>query len=152
MQALAFRVGADEVALDVRAVVEVVPRVRLRQPTGGPPWLAGLFVYRSQVVPVLDLFRLAGVGDCPVDLSSRIILVNRPGGTPGQYLGLLAAGVANLRAVPEGLPTVALARPDQPDLGPLVVDGSGLLRLLDLERLLPGEFGRLARAVAETAP
>ena len=47
MQSLAFQVGDDPVALDIRSVVEVVPRVRLRQPVGGPSWLVGLFVYRG---------------------------------------------------------------------------------------------------------
>src|SRR4051812_24131846 len=131
MQALAFQVGADQVALDVRAVVEVVPRVRLRQPAGAPSWLAGLFVYRGQVVPVLDLFRLVGAGDCPDDLSSRIILVHPPGAAD-RYLGLLAAGVADLRTVPDRASPMGLTRPDQPDLGPLLADGSDVLRLLDL--------------------
>ncbi len=149
MQALAFQVGADQVALDVRAVVEVVPRVRLRQPAGGPPWLAGLFVYRGQVVPVLDLFRLVGAGECPADLSSRIILVNAPGGAPDRYLGLLAAGVADLRSVPDVRPPVDLAQPGRPSLGPLLADGSDVLRLLDLSGLVPGELGRLALAAAE---
>ena len=116
MQSLTFQVGDESVALDIRLVVEVVPHVRLRQPAGRPPWLAGLFVYRSQVVPVIDLFRLAGVGDCPTDLSSRIILVQMPGGDRQQYLGLLAARVANLRDVPESAAatlSVTCARPTQ---------------------------------------
>ena len=66
-------------ALDIRRVREVVPRVRLRPVSGAPEWLAGLFVYRGQAVPVLDLHRLAGAGECPPHLSSRIILVPHGG-------------------------------------------------------------------------
>jgi chemotaxis-related protein WspB len=40
----------------------VVPRVPLRAAVGGPPWLAGVFVCRGQVVPVIDLHRLMEAG------------------------------------------------------------------------------------------
>jgi len=104
------------------------------------------------VVPVIGLFRLAGVGDCPADLSSRIILVPMPGGGPSQYLGLLAARVANLRDVAASAgPGLSATRPGQPDLGPLVADGSDMLRLLDLKRLLPDDYLGVALAASETA-
>jgi hypothetical protein len=34
-------------------------------------------------------------------------------------------------------------------LGPLLADGSGVLRLLDLRGLVPGDYQRLALAAAE---
>ncbi|MFQ3648953.1 MAG: chemotaxis protein CheW [Gemmataceae bacterium] len=131
MLALTFQIGAHRLALDIRRIREVVPRVELRPQAGGPPWLAGIFIYRGSPVPVIDLHRLLQAGECPAHLSSRIILVPVEGG----LLGLLAAQVAELReVVPPGsdLPTLG-----GPELGPLVVDNGTLLHLLDLERLLP---------------
>ena len=58
MLALTFAAGGDRLALDIRRVAEVVPRVRLAPLAGAPAWLAGTFVYRGQVVPVIDLHRL----------------------------------------------------------------------------------------------
>src|SRR5262245_23385734 len=84
MLALIFHIGTARLALDVRRVKEVVPRVQLQVLAGSPPWLAGAFVYRGQVVPVLDLHQLVGAGDCPPHLSSRIILVPQPGGDEGR--------------------------------------------------------------------
>src|SRR5262245_62513254 len=95
MLALTFMAGRDRLALDIRRVAEVVPRVRLAPLAGAPAWLAGTFVYRGGVVPVIDLHHLAGAGECPELLSSRIILV--PVG--GRLLGLLAARVADLREI-----------------------------------------------------
>src|SRR5579883_3328716 len=97
MLALTFQIGPNRLALDVRRAREVVPRVHLEPVAGGPDWLAGLFVYRGRVVPVIDLHRLLGAGDCPPHLSSRIILV--PLGEDGALVGLLAAGVADVRPV-----------------------------------------------------
>jgi chemotaxis-related protein WspB len=150
MLALIFHIGADRLALDVRRVKEVVPRVRLRPLACGPPWLTGVFVYRGQVVPVLDLHRLVGAGDCPPHLSSRIILVPQPGGDGGRLLGLLAAQVADLQDLePGGQALTRLTGADGPDLGPVLADREGVLRLLDLDRLLPesvrGQLSTFAR-------
>jgi chemotaxis-related protein WspB len=144
MLALTFTAGGDRLALDIRRVAEVVPRVRLAPLAGAPAWLAGTFVYRGQVVPVIDLHRLAGGGECPELLSSRIILV--PVG--GRLLGLLAARVADLREIEPPAGAASLVAEGRADLGPAVADGGGVLRLLDPDRLLPDDARRLLAAEA----
>jgi chemotaxis-related protein WspB len=134
MLALTFQVGPDRVAVDVCRVREVVPRVRLAPVRGAPEWVAGAFVYRGRVVPVIDLHRLAGFGECPPQLSSRIVLLPVPGGDPDALVGLLAAQVANLRELPS---TAAPAPgPPSPSLGQAVADGETILRVLDPDRFL----------------
>src|SRR5215510_6935799 len=103
MLALIFQVGRDKVAVDVRRVREVVPRVRLSPVSGGPQWIAGVFVYRGRVVPVVDLHRLTGAGECPPHLSSRIILLPWPLDAPELLVGLLATQVAEIREIRAGL-------------------------------------------------
>jgi chemotaxis-related protein WspB len=144
MLVLTFQVGREAFALDIRRVREVVPRVRLRPVSGAPDWLAGLFVYRGQPVPVLDLHRLAGAGECPPHLSSRIILVPHGGGDgPEGLLGLLATQAADIREVSaDARPLAGLAGEAGPDLGAVVADGTGLLRLLDPDKLLGGAAWR----------
>src|SRR5215470_14414003 len=102
MLVLTFQVGREPMALDIRHVREVVPRVRLQPVSGAPDWLAGVFVYRGQVVPVLDLHRLPGGGE--------------------RLLGLLAAQVADIREVPDGAAPASLAADGRADLGPVVAD------------------------------
>ena len=133
MLALTFQVGPDRVAVDVRRVREVVPRVRLTPVSGAPDWVAGAFVYRGRVVPVIDLHRLAGAGECPPHLSSRIVLLPVPGADPDALVGLLATQVANVR---ELAAAPAAPGPPSPSLGPAVADGTGVLRVLDPERFL----------------
>ncbi len=150
MLALLFQVGNERLALDVRRIKEVVPRVALQTLTCCPSWLAGAFVYRGQVVPVIDLHALVGLGTCPPLLSSRIILVPQPGSEDGRLLGLLAAQVADLQELqPDGQPTTYLHESGLADLGDVIADRDGILRLLDLDRLLPesvrGQLLTLAR-------
>jgi chemotaxis-related protein WspB len=144
MLVLTFQIGDNRLALDIRRVREVVPRVRLDRVASAPPWLAGLFVYRGRPVPVLDLHRLLGAGDCPPHLSSRIVLVPLPRDGGESLIGLLAAQVADIRDVrPTTQALPGLNAPGQPDLGLTLVEDGGILHLLDLERLLPDPVKQL---------
>ncbi len=148
MLALTFQIDDSRLALDVRRISRVVPRVPLAHPAGSPPWLAGVFVYAQTMVPVVDVHRLLGSGECPVQLSSRIILVPWPPVGAQGYLGLLAANVSEIRDIPA--PAVDTSPVSaQPMLGPAVVEQSEIVRLLDLERLLPAAVrDQLAGVVA----
>lgn len=147
MLALTFQVGADRVAVDVRRVREVVPRVRVTPASGGPAWLAGVFVYRGRVVPVVDLHRLTGTGECPSHLSSRVILVPRPD-APDELVGLLATQVADIR----DLPAPPARQPGGPLLGPPIADGTGVLRLFDPDELLAALDSQLGATRPGTGP
>jgi chemotaxis-related protein WspB len=136
MLALTFQVGQDRVAVDVRRVREVVPRVRLSAVNGGPLWIAGVFVYRGRVVPVVDLHALAGAGECPPHLSTRIILLPWPADAPESLVGLLATQVADIREIRPGIMQPIPGAPDRPGLGPALPDGEGILRILDPDWLL----------------
>ena len=93
MLLLTFRAAENLYAIDVARVVEVVPRINLRQLPHAPGFLAGVFDYRGKVVPVVDLGVLLGSESCRDRLSTRIILVNsRPAaparpGQPGEAAG-----------------------------------------------------------------
>jgi chemotaxis-related protein WspB len=141
MLALTFQIHHDRIALDVRRISRVVPWVPLDRPQGSPAWLAGVFVYSQSVVPVIDLHRLLGAGECPPQLSSRIILVPWSRGAEAQgWLGLLAAHVSEIRDVAltdvAATSTTNAAAGTEPDLGRIVLDQGQVLRILDLDRLI----------------
>jgi chemotaxis-related protein WspB len=138
MLVLTFQIGTNHLALEVSRVREIVPCVRLQPVACCPEWLAGVFIYRGQVVPVVDLHRLLGVGECPVRLSTRIILVPHVFDRQERLVGLLAAKVADVREMP--LPPATpngLVAAGRPDLGPVLVDGQEIIHLVELDRLLP---------------
>jgi chemotaxis-related protein WspB len=143
MLVLTFQIGNDRLALDVRRIREVVPRVQLQRVACAPSWLAGVFLYRGQVVPVIDLHQLIGAQECPPHLSSRIILAPHVLDGEERLLGLLAAQVADIRALtPPSQAPARLTAPGQPDLGPVFVDGRDIVHLVELDRLLPEAYQR----------
>jgi chemotaxis-related protein WspB len=153
MLVLTFRIGSDRLALDVRRVREVVPRVRLQRVAGGPLWLAGIFIYRGHVVPVVDLHRLIGSEECPLHLSTRIILVPHVLEGEERLFGLLAAQVADIREMQAtSLAQGGLTAPGQPDPGPALVDGREIVHMVDLDRLLPESYRRHLALIPRTSP
>lgn len=80
---LLFRCGDDSYALDCANIVEVLPKIRL-----GP---AGLLAYRGRTMPVADIsFLLTGKPGTDM-LSTRIVVVRKPGEGPAEIMaGIIA--------------------------------------------------------------
>ena len=57
MQAILFRLQADEYAFEVSAVTEAVRMVALAALPDAPEWLAGVVNMRGHIMPVIDLRR-----------------------------------------------------------------------------------------------
>ena len=134
--AIVFRIQDTRYALRCRNIVEVIPLVSLRPMPQGPRWLLGMFVYRGQLTPVIDLCGLIGGYDCPKRLSSRIVLVRctRPDGS-GVVAGFLAEHVTEARHIAgDALPTGALAGADY--LAETLLDDGELLQIIDENAVL----------------
>jgi chemotaxis-related protein WspB len=144
MIALLFEVDGQRYGLDIAQVVKVLPYVQLRRLPGVPDYVAGVFCYRDQMVPVIDLSQLIRGKPVAAMLSTRIILVKYLGqpGQSGRVLGLLAE-----RAT-DGLNDTAtepiasgIAAPEAPYLGGLSVAGVGsMIQYVKVENLLSEEL------------
>src|SRR6266536_1606807 len=88
---LLFQLGNDRYVLEASRVVEVVPMLALKQLPHAPRAVAGIFNYRGQSVPAVDLCALTLGQPASERLSTRIIIVNLPdaGGT-FHLVGLVA--------------------------------------------------------------
>lgn len=141
---LLLRMGRARYALEARRIVEVVPMVELKLLPCSADYVAGLFDYRGRLVPVIDLCRLTDGYACRDYLTSRIVLVEYPGGDGARHvLGLLAEQVtetAKLDAA-DFMPS-GLSQPDAPYLGPYQRNDEALLQRLEIEHLLPDELRR----------
>ena len=76
---LIFAVGDAYYAIKSASVVEVIPRVSLRAVRNFPPYVSGLFNYRSTIVPVIDLCQFIEQRPSCSNLSTRIIMVKHQG-------------------------------------------------------------------------
>jgi chemotaxis-related protein WspB len=129
--------GADRYAIESRHVNEVLPQVNLQRPSGLPPWLAGLLIYRETAVPVIDLTQLANGNPCPNRLSSRIIVLHTELEGVDRRFGLLAenVGLSEIAAEAEQ----GASRSSGPTvLGSVRLDALGVFQLLD-PKLLAGK-------------
>lgn len=141
---LLLAVGEQLFALESADVVEVIPRVMLRPVSGSPPHRPGVFNFRGQVVPVVDVSRLISGEPCAANLSSRIIMVRpRQDNGDAALIGLLAERVTDtlVMALSSFQAAEGAATP-LPFLGGVALDERGLIQLL--------HTGPLARAALET--
>ncbi|MEE8301427.1 MAG: chemotaxis protein CheW [Candidatus Tectomicrobia bacterium] len=136
---LLFTVGHERYALESSQIVEVVPLVELIQVPKAPAYLAGVFTYRGTLVPVLDLGQLMHSQPCPTRLSTRIVLVNYPGGDGTRHiLGLMAEHVTDtVTKEPTDFAPVGMSVEGAPYLGGILTDEHGMLQRVRVEHLLP---------------
>lgn len=148
MLMLLFYINNQRYALPSQQVVEVLPLINLKTLPHAPDYLAGVFNYRGQIVPVLDLSQLMGGKPCCEHLSSRIILVNYGGGdrakssvlstTPAtSVIGLIAERVVEtLHKSDVQLIDANVQIGASPYLGKILLDEQGMIQCLQIEHLL----------------
>jgi chemotaxis-related protein WspB len=139
MMYILFSIGDDRCALDSSHVVEVVPRVDLWQVPRAPAYVAGVFRYRGQLVPVLDLCQLMQGQPCPVRLSTRILLVHYPDNDGTTHiLGLMVERVTDtLNSHDVTFAPSGISADNAPYLGDIATDEHGMIHRLRVESLLP---------------
>jgi chemotaxis-related protein WspB len=142
---LTFKIGGDLYAMDTGNVVEIVPMVSLREISKAPRYLRGVFQYRGQVVPVIDLCSLAGFDTARQVLSTRIIIVSvKDSEGSDRMLGLVAERIVEIvRAEEAGLAQTGIAIEDSPYLGKMITCPQGLVQCIRPEALLSASLGQL---------
>ena len=153
---LLFKLGKDRYALEARHVVEVVPLLALKRLPQAPPGVAGLFNYRGQPVPAVDLSEITMGQPAHEQLSTRIIVVNfrEPTGT-SHLLGLIAEHATEmLRKEPGEFVEPGLKLGTAPYLGPVLIDAHGPIQWIHEQRLLSESVSKLlfSQAYSTYAP
>lgn len=142
MLMLLFNLGDGQYAIPVSEVVEVTSRVNLEHIARAPDYIAGLFNFRGQHVPVIDLCRLINQQSCGDSFTTRIILVNFPiaGGGGARMLGLLAERVTEtVRLTEETFTSTGIGMDATPYLGLAANTDQGLLQKITISELLPAD-------------
>ncbi|HEY3130547.1 MAG TPA: chemotaxis protein CheW [Acidobacteriota bacterium] len=152
-----FYLGKDPYALESSQVVEIVPRILLKELPHAPAYVAGLFDYRGVIVPVIDLCRMTQGRACSDHLSTRVILVRYPydgdDGRKKRVLGLLAERVTETIEKSEAdwaAPGVSVD--EAAYLGDVISDARGIIQCLRVERLLPQSVRDLLFKEQESQP
>ena len=131
--------GSERYALDVHEVVEVMPLRRLKQLPAAPAWVAGLFSFRGQPVPVLDLCARTLGRPAVVRTSTRLVVVNyqAEGSQERHWLGLILEQASDtLRSSAQAFVESGLSLPDARYLGPVLKVEHGLVQWVRVAQLL----------------
>ena len=136
---LLFQLGKDRYALAAAQIIEVLPRVQVKQLPQAHPALAGAINYHGESVPLIDLSQIALGRQANRRLSTRIVLVNYPDAQNRSHrLGLLAErATETVVLAAERFQDSGVDTPGAPYLGPVAMDASGMIQRVELDRLLP---------------
>jgi chemotaxis-related protein WspB len=143
MLVLLFQVDNDFYALQGSRVVEVIPKVNLRKLHHVPEYAAGLFNYRGQIVPVVDICCLLRGTSSRYSFNTRIIMVdygeirqNR------KYVGLIAEKVTEtLHKTDSDFVDSGINIKEAPYLGKILVNEKGMIHYIELDKLLANAEG-----------
>jgi chemotaxis-related protein WspB len=136
---LLFQLGADRYALEATRVVEVVPLLELKSLPQAPRGIAGIFNYRGQPVPAIDLSELTLGRPAHERLSTRIIIVRYASPSGNEHLlGLIAEHATGmLRKDANSFVDAGVHVGGAPYLGPVLMDSKGVVQWIHEQNLLP---------------
>ena len=139
MMLLLFTVGEDRFGLEVKHVIEIVPYVALQRLVGTPEYITGLFNYREDVVPVIDLSKMLVGVPARRNLSTRIILVDYPvNGGQRHIVGLLVEhATETVKFEPAAFSSSGVGIKNADFVTSLAMDDKGMVQCIRLDRLLP---------------
>jgi purine-binding chemotaxis protein CheW len=142
-QFIVFQIGDSSFALPLDRVGEITRLPSLARMPLAPPSLLGLANLRGNVLPVVDVRRLLGLGEAVLTETTRVVVLDQ-----GEPVGFVVDRIEGLRAV-------TTARVEQDDAGagsfdPDLLDGvikgaegDGTIKILNPQRLLRDEFAML---------
>ena len=140
-----FQLGNDRYAMDVSRVVEVAPLLELKALPHAPKGVAGIFNYRGQPVPALDLCEITTGKPARERLSTRIIIISYRHETGSEHLlGIIAENATQtLRKDPGEFVDPGLKIGAAPYLGPMLMDAKGTIQWINEQRLVSGHVREL---------
>ena len=132
-----FQAGHERYALEASRVIEVVPLLALKKFPQAPKGVAGVFIYRGQPVPAVDLSELMFNRPAQERLSTRIIVVNYSDAGGRTLLGLIAErATATMKRDAREFKDVGVNLSATPCLGPVLLDEKGVIQLVHPQKIL----------------
>jgi chemotaxis-related protein WspB len=148
---LQFQIGSERYAVEARSVVEVIPLLGLKQLPQAPKGVAGMFNFRGEVVPALDLAELTTGQPAAERLSTRILVLRLEGTGGSRLVGLIAEHATSMfRKRAEDFVDTGLTSGAAPYFGPVLLDEHGVIQWIQEQKLLPEKLRRLLFAPTTT--
>ncbi len=136
---LLFKAGDNNYAIRSSQVVEIIPRISVRRLPRAPRHIAGVFEYRGELIPTIDLCELLCQRPSANIMSTRIVIVQFKtflGVT--RKLGLTAEKVVDTFETEKSkFQQSGVSVEQTPYLGEFTTHNDELTQVVDPEHLLP---------------
>lgn len=139
MLILGISIGNEQYGIEAVKVIEVVPLIPLKKVPLADASIKGLFNYRGQPTPVIDLCQLFEQRACNDNLSTRIVIVNyqQVSGTP-RAVGFIAEHVTDvMRCQLDEMRNSGITDSSNDFLGLIYSADSGMVQLINTDKVLP---------------
>lgn len=154
MLILGVSIGSEQYGIEAIRVLEVVPLIPLKKVPLADASIKGLFNYRGQPTPVIDLCQLFEQRPCSNNLSTRIVIVNYPQDSDtARAVGFIAEQVTDvMRCQPDDMRNSGITDSSNEFLGLIYSSDNGMVQLIDTDKILPESISRQLMQSLEQNP
>ena len=139
IQLVSFNLGAEEYAVEVLKVREIIRMTAITHIPNTPPSVEGIINLRGKVIPIISLrnrFSMPGTED---DQHTRIMVMD----IAGKLMGFIVDGVSEVIRISSGEiqppPSIAAGGMDQDFICGVIKHGEQLLLMLQLDRMFSSD-------------
>ncbi|HOJ71549.1 MAG TPA: chemotaxis protein CheW [Syntrophorhabdaceae bacterium] len=139
---LLFEIGKERYCLEVSRIIEITPVVLFKKIPHTPEYICGLFNYRGNIIPVIDLSILLTGRPSRFLFSTRVIIVDYlDPDNNHRMLGLLAEkATETIYCKEEDFKPLGIRMEGIKYLGDITYDELGMIQRLKIDELLPQEI------------
>lgn len=150
LQAITFSLGREMYGIEVRQIKEIIKvREYVRVPRA-PDFVEGVINLRGQITPILNLRKIFGIEQRPVNEDSRIIMVEME----SEVVGLIVDSVVGVVTIPlkDVVRPPALTSKDNDIITGIIRTETQLIILIDVIKLLDEVKANHSKLIKETVP
>lgn len=139
IQLVSFNLGAEEYAVEVLKVREIIRMTAITHIPNTPPSIEGIINLRGKVIPIVSLRSRFNMMESDSDQHTRIMVMD----IDGKLMGFIVDGVSEVIRISSGEiqppPAMAAGGMDQDFICGVIQRGEQLLLMLQLDRMFSGE-------------
>ncbi len=139
MLLLNLNIGKEHYAIRASQVIEIIPSIQLEKVPLVESSIKGIFNYRGNPTPVIDLCELFENRSCNKNLSSRIIIIDyKTDKNESRPVGLIAESVTDVtQCNQQDIESSGISSLENPFLGDIYKHNNEIIQLIDTHKVLP---------------
>lgn len=139
IQLVSFNLGAEEYAVEVLKVREIIRMTSITHIPNTPPSVEGIINLRGKVIPIISLRNRFGMSSTEDDQHTRIMVMD----IAGKLMGFIVDGVSEVIRIASGEiqppPSIAAGGTDQDFISGVIKHADQLLLMLQLDRMFSSD-------------